>query len=61
MSMYLCIYGVFEVGNLFQTIEMKVCCCFPLTRFYGEDGVEIVCNNIWVCRFVRVEFACQRK
>ena len=24
-------------------------------------SVEIVCNNIWVCRFVPVEFARQRK
>ena len=24
VSMYLCIYTMFEAGNLFQTIEMKV-------------------------------------
>ena len=30
VSMHLCIYGVFEVGNLFQTIQMKIVYLFDL-------------------------------
>ena len=61
--MYLCIYGVFEAGNLFQTIEMKVVyihlpLSFAKTRFHGKSGVKIVCNNICVCRSVPVESGC---
>ena len=38
--MYLCIYGVFEAGNLFQTIEMKVVYLFKDVRAKIFQSIE---------------------
>ena len=41
MSMHLCIYGVFEVGNLFKTIEMNRIMSCLLKRFIRKIKITV--------------------